>query len=854
MVQYKGLEVSSEIPVLLPHMPQIEEYREILQSLQAVWDNLNLLGQLSGITAEMGATRVSFSTLTSNLLHHLAERTLARRVQDMTAKAQVVIDMLVRNLFERTADIGFPATDEEIRRFLQAELNPEMLRQRLLQYVAKYSVYDEVFILDLAGNVLLCLASDSVLPPSPRHEAWFQLALQSHSNYVEFYGVSCLSNQKEPSLFYATKVNLAKQGGAGVLVLSFRFADEMARIFADLYQADNPAVMALLTADGCVLASSDPWQIPLGAPLRLRDLGKWQLLRFAGRSYLAIAHSSKGYQGYWGPGWLGAIFVPLEQAFHGVIAEPDTLTTPDYLAAIMAGGRAFPASLQAIPLKADAIQRDLNRSVWNGSIRHSHQQLQGTFTTNHAFSKLLLWEISHTAVKMRQIFSNAIHDLNATVLAALQEDCCFFAGLAVDLLDRNLYERANDCRWWALAPPLAHGLSQAPTSSTQHNMCRLLTHLHSLYTVYASLLLFNQQGEIVAVSRTEQEKYLGQTIDDTWVGDCLQLTSSQAYFVSSFTPTPLYDNRPSYIYTAAVRSPVNDKVLGGIALIFDSEPQFAAMLQEVLPRDTVGSPIAGTFAAFVDIQGKVIACSGKELTIGQCLDLPEQLLSPPPEGFAKILLFAGQVMVIGAKSSHGYREYQRDPSNGQTRITALVFLPLADYRSDIALTKPAKEINIRQKSSSETLIERCEIASFFVGDYWLGLPIVAIEEAFQLSQYSRLPNAAPQVLGVTVYQGKAILLYDLHSALGLSPPTEVEMSTKEIIVVRDNRDGKNRCFGFPVDALGEIPEIATSAITSSEAIYLNISPVLGGMVKVSSQLPMLALLNTNYISEQVFVG
>ncbi len=29
-------------------------------------------------------------------------------------------------------------------------------------------------------------------------------------------------------------------------------------------------------------------------------------------------------------------------------------------------------------------------------------------------------------------------------------DSVFLAELIVDIMDRNLYERANDCRWWAL--------------------------------------------------------------------------------------------------------------------------------------------------------------------------------------------------------------------------------------------------------------------------------------------------------------------------------------------------------------------------------------------------------------------
>ena len=38
------------------------------------------------------------------------------------------------------------------------------------------------------------------------------------------------------------------------------------------------------------------------------------------------------------------------------------------------------------------------------------------------------------------------------------------AALAMDIMDRNLYERANDCRWWALTPDFRRILSQPSIS------------------------------------------------------------------------------------------------------------------------------------------------------------------------------------------------------------------------------------------------------------------------------------------------------------------------------------------------------------------------------------------------------
>lgn len=190
MGAYKGIEVEDELLHLLPHMQLVEEYRESLQTLQAVWDNLNLLGHLSATTTDMGSTRVAFAGLTSSLLNSLANRTLARRVQDISAKAQVTIDILVRNLFERTADIGFLATDECIREFA---MHPESLMsteaialsQRFEEYVAKYSVYFDVVLVSPQGDIL-----DRLMPVEGVQrctDRFVQEALVTSAPYVESY-------------------------------------------------------------------------------------------------------------------------------------------------------------------------------------------------------------------------------------------------------------------------------------------------------------------------------------------------------------------------------------------------------------------------------------------------------------------------------------------------------------------------------------------------------------------------------------------------------------------------------------------------------------------------------------------
>jgi hypothetical protein len=116
-VKFKGVDLERDLERIIPYVRTAEEYGGALQHLQSVWDNLTLLGQLSGAGTDMSETRGAFSELAASLVNQLGREALKKCLQEMGSKAQVAVNILVRNLFERTADIGFLSSDEDIRPF-----------------------------------------------------------------------------------------------------------------------------------------------------------------------------------------------------------------------------------------------------------------------------------------------------------------------------------------------------------------------------------------------------------------------------------------------------------------------------------------------------------------------------------------------------------------------------------------------------------------------------------------------------------------------------------------------------------------------------------------------------------------
>lgn len=119
MAIYKDIEIPDELVGYINHMVDVEGYRAELSAIGQQWDLLTTLGQMSGFGTDMSEIREGFKKLTDELLGSLGKETLKKTSQEVRSKAQVVVDIVNRNLFERTADIGFLATDDDIRNFLR---------------------------------------------------------------------------------------------------------------------------------------------------------------------------------------------------------------------------------------------------------------------------------------------------------------------------------------------------------------------------------------------------------------------------------------------------------------------------------------------------------------------------------------------------------------------------------------------------------------------------------------------------------------------------------------------------------------------------------------------------------------
>ena len=809
-VKFKGIDLESDLARIIPHVAVADSCGGALQNLQSVWDSLTLLGQLSGGGTDMSESRRAFGELAVSLINQLGREALKKSLQEMGSKAQVAIDILVRTLFERTADIGFLASDEDIRDFLRDPRDEAdratalaALRDRFGAYIRKYSVYSDIVVLDRNGNILARF--DEAAPSTASDDPLIRAAIETTAGYVESFRESDLIADRKRSLIYSYRVIDHNGAVLGVLCLCFRFEHEADLIFSNLVSGGDWTVITILDQDGVVIASSDPFHVPLGAKLSPVLDAEYRVVRFGANEYLATSRAAQPYQGYGGPGWYGHVMVPIQHVFNGDASHMLESIEPGVLEGIIHTSELFTDEIRTIPSKAEHIQRELNRSVWSGNVSRGASAEAGTAI----FSKILLKEISGVGAKTKDVFEGAIAELHQTVVASLLHDNQCHAALAIDIMDRNLYERANDCRWWALTSTFSDLLSRAQLIDQDvAALGATLRTINALYTVYSNLIIFDRSGKIVAAANTNGcDPAIGRLTEE-WVARVLSLRSEQDYAVSSFVPGPLHPSGPTYVYGAAIRAP-QGQVVGGIAIVFDSGPQFAAMLTDALPRDGAGVIKQGAFGLFVEPNGRIIACSDDHFRPGDTLTIDASFLRvAPAAGHSGVAALDGTYYAVGAKASSGYREYKSASDLYRNDVIGLVFAQLCKAAKHVSKV-PIRNVAIR--SDRMRAGAKVDIATFFVGGRIFAARASEIVEAVDFAGLVPLPFMPAGMTGCLMYLGCPMPVFDLLSVLEPSADgVPHERAAAQVVIMKTSSDAR---FGLMVDGLGEITEILEDRLT-----------------------------------------
>ena len=240
-------------------------------------------------------------------------------------------------------------------------------------------------------------------------------------------------------------------------------------------------------------------------------------------------------------------------------------------------------------------------------------EVKGVSTEIAAIADALVAELSEKTTLLETIGRSVVDHLTGQRLVDLALN-------AIELIDRNLYERTCDVRWWATDSAVVDCLQNPDPDVARHASQRLGVILDA-YTVYLDLWIADAQGRVVANGRPDRYAAVGADVSrEPWFREAMQTSSGDDYVVADIATNPHLTHQPVATYAAAIRedAKANGRPLGVLGIHFDWGPQAEAIVQGVRLSD---AEKANTRVMLVDAKNRIIADAGHGSGTGDTFEL-----------------------------------------------------------------------------------------------------------------------------------------------------------------------------------------------------------------------------------------
>lgn len=185
--------------------------------------------------------------------------------------------------------------------------------------------------------------------------------------------------------------------------------------------------------------------------------------------------------------------------------------------------------------------------------------------------KTLSDRIHQIAEKLGEEITSTEQEINAAEIAAAGNRLSDLAFNAIEVLDRNLYERTADVRWWATEQAFVDLCSSPYDQALVRTAIKRMGIILKNYTIYKDLVLVGMDGKIIASGRPEKYDHTGKDVSsEPWFNGAVVTKDGLEYYVRDISRCSLTGDL-SVIYSAAVRygGETNGRPIGVLAVIFD---------------------------------------------------------------------------------------------------------------------------------------------------------------------------------------------------------------------------------------------------------------------------------------------
>ncbi len=454
------------------------------------------------------------------------------------------IRIVDRCLFERAADIRWWATDEILVQSLMQNDSFSEASQRLENILDAYSVYYDLLLCDTSGD---CVASANpkydLSKVNFKHKSWFNEALETkNGSEYSFQTVHYSPTIQDHTVTYSCKVHEdadPEKPVIGVLASVFKWREFAQRIVNEtkLTEDEKGKTRVLICDDqGNILADTkekilkENFSFVGRAELFEKNIGFISQVR--NKHVQLISHAlSPGFEGYRSTEWHSLIILDTGIKSSNTKSDKEDITDD---------------SLDSITGLVVNLDDETQKAI--GEINKINDQTQ-ILSLNAAIEAARVGEAGRgfgvisgfmgdisreTAIVTDSMYTNTqekIKKLNEFIMvnskAIRGERLSDLSLTNIDLVDRALYERTADVRWWATE----HGLYSALMTNTAENIDFLSKRLETIlqfYTVYEDIVVYDVKGNLI--SNAIETKILEDNVaDKRWFANVKSTANGKSY-------------------------------------------------------------------------------------------------------------------------------------------------------------------------------------------------------------------------------------------------------------------------------------------------------------------------------------
>lgn len=170
--------------------------------------------------------------------------------------------------------------------------------------------------------------------------------------------------------------------------------------------------------------------------------------------------------------------------------------------------------------------------------------------------------------QLRELGERLVEQVRGARLADLARN-------VVELIDRNLYERSCDVRWWATDSAVVDACEQEDAEARAHAGRRLGVILSS-YTVYLDLWIADRSGTVIANGRPRKFHAAGVDVSgEDWFKRAMATANGGEYVACDVSENRTLNGATVATYATAVRAggDARGEIIGALGIFFDFAPQ-----------------------------------------------------------------------------------------------------------------------------------------------------------------------------------------------------------------------------------------------------------------------------------------